>query len=97
MKTNVALCIDGACACALKEGSGISDAWICDFVCPSIRTVYSDGVAAMVGKAVLLVMLGSDHMGLVPQAWRHIVMAEHNKILAHHCIADGENPVAKRH
>eukprot|EP00957_Ditylum_brightwellii_P038717 2926256-Ditylum_brightwellii.AAC.1 len=33
-------------------------------------------------------------MGLVPQAWRQIVMAEYNKFPAHHCIADGENPIA---
>eukprot|EP00957_Ditylum_brightwellii_P179656 13685485-Ditylum_brightwellii.AAC.1 len=36
-------------------------------------------------------------MGHVPQAWCHIVMAEYNKIPAHYCIADGENPAAKRH
>ena len=96
VKTNVALCIDGACAYVLKEGSGITDAWICEFVCPSIRRFYSDGVAALLGKAVLWAMFDSDHMGLVPQAWRHIVMAEYNKIPAHHRIADGENPVAKR-
>eukprot|EP00957_Ditylum_brightwellii_P153941 11717238-Ditylum_brightwellii.AAC.1 len=35
-------------------------------------------------------------MGLVSQAWRHIVMDKYNKILAHHRIVDGINPVAKR-
>eukprot|EP00957_Ditylum_brightwellii_P128807 9825481-Ditylum_brightwellii.AAC.1 len=49
-KTNVALCVDSACTYVLKEGSGITDDWICEFVCPSIRTVYSDGVAALLWK-----------------------------------------------
>eukprot|EP00957_Ditylum_brightwellii_P127105 9690810-Ditylum_brightwellii.AAC.1 len=67
MRTNVALCVDGACAYVLKEGNGITDAWICESVCPSIKIVYSGGVAALLGKAVLWVMFDSAHMELVPQ------------------------------
>jgi hypothetical protein len=32
----------------------------------------------------------------VPQAWRHLVGADYNKIPSHHCLDDGENPVVKR-
>eukprot|EP00957_Ditylum_brightwellii_P081993 6234618-Ditylum_brightwellii.AAC.1 len=85
---NAALCVYGACAHVLKEGSGITDARICVFVYPSIRTVCGDGVAALLGKAVLWAMFDSDHMVLVPQAWRHIVMSDYHKTLAHHRIAD---------
>eukprot|EP00957_Ditylum_brightwellii_P034797 2637165-Ditylum_brightwellii.AAC.1 len=78
-----------------KEGSWITDAWIYEYVCPSIKKIYGDGIAALLGKAVLWAMFDIAFMELVPQAWCHVFVAEYNKITFYHCIADGENPVEK--
>eukprot|EP00957_Ditylum_brightwellii_P128350 9789222-Ditylum_brightwellii.AAC.1 len=51
IKTNVALCVSDPCAYKSKEGSGVTDAWISKYVCPSIRHVYCKGISVLLGKA----------------------------------------------
>eukprot|EP00957_Ditylum_brightwellii_P021879 1649911-Ditylum_brightwellii.AAC.1 len=93
----VALCDGSPCAYKLKEGSGVADVWISKYDCPSIRRVYGKGITTLLGKAVLWEIFESNHKHLVPQAWRHLVVAHYNKIPSHHHLSDGENPVVKRH
>eukprot|EP00957_Ditylum_brightwellii_P140832 10727832-Ditylum_brightwellii.AAC.1 len=82
------LCVSNLCAYKLKEGSGVTDAWISKYVCPSIMHVYGKGIPHCLGRVFYL----NHH---VSQAWCHLVVAEYNKIPSHHCLDDGEIPVVK--
>lgn len=52
-KVAALLCIGGPCKYQLKEGSGITDAFILDIVAPNIRQRLGDQVAMILGKALL--------------------------------------------
>ena len=52
-KVAAALCKDGAIHYHLKEESGLTDSWICDYVSPNITQVYGPAMGAVLGRALL--------------------------------------------
>jgi hypothetical protein len=59
----------GPCKHAVKEGSGVTDNFLLEHVVPIVPTWHSDGVAKVLGKALLWLIFTPDGNHL-PQALR---------------------------
>eukprot|EP00957_Ditylum_brightwellii_P103020 7851605-Ditylum_brightwellii.AAC.1 len=81
-KTTVALCICNLCAYELKEGIGVTDVWINQYGCPSIRTIYSKGTATLFGKTVLWAIF--NEYNKIPS--HHSIADGENPIAKHHLV-----------
>eukprot|EP00957_Ditylum_brightwellii_P030370 2300380-Ditylum_brightwellii.AAC.1 len=95
VKANVMLCVGGACTYIWKEGNGVIEPWICQYVYPCIRTVYGKEITTLVGKVVMWAIFDSNFQELVPQSWHHLAVADYNNTPSYHCIAGSEIPVEK--
>lgn len=60
------LCIGGPCKYAIKEGSGINDAFILQNVMTKTRTRVGDTVAKVLGKALLWYIMDPSSDGDIP-------------------------------
>jgi hypothetical protein len=85
------LCMGGPCKYVVKEGSGVTDNFLLEYVVPHVRTRYSDGVAKILGKA-LLWLIFSPHSDYLPQALRDRVQTAYSNIAR---LPAGENPIKK--
>jgi hypothetical protein len=85
------LCMGGPCKCVVKEGSGIADNFLLKHVVPNVRTRRSDGVAKVLGKALLWLIFTPDGDHL-PHALRERVRTACDDVAR---LLAGENPIKK--
>ena len=86
------LCIGGPCKYALKEGTGITDNFLVQHVVPMIRTRFSQGVALVLGKALLWLLFSDAGRDYLPPAYCKHVEGVYNTISQ---LPPGESPVLK--
>jgi hypothetical protein len=94
-KVAAKLCIGAPCKYVLKEGTGLSNNWLAAHVAPNIAQVYGEGVAAVLGKALLWSIFDDVASARVPPQIFTRVMAAYNSLHARHRLPNGENPVKK--
>jgi hypothetical protein len=92
-KVAAVLCRGGACKYVMKEGSGISDAWILEYVVPHIAMRFSGSVALVLGRALLWVAF-EDFGVYLPQGLRNRIQTAYADIPGQQ-LEPGENPVKK--
>ena len=85
------LCIGGACKYVIRNGRGVSDAFILQYVVPNIASRLPDSAALVLGKA-LLWLIYSVHGNDVPAAIRNSVRSEYDKVRQGN---DNTNPINK--
>jgi len=66
-KMAAALCPGGPCRYMIKENSGVTDAFILEFVAPHIKKKFGDQVALVLGTALLWYMYSAEGDEDVPQ------------------------------
>lgn len=73
----------------------MSNNWLAAHVAPNIAQVYGEGVAAVLGKALLWSIFDDVASARVPPQIFTRVMAAYNSLHARHRLPNGENPVKK--
>ena len=85
------LCIGGPCKYVIKDGSGVTDAFLLQHVVPNIQKRFSADVALVLAKP-LLWMIFPDGSTYLPETMRNRVRAAYENIRV---LPVDENPVEK--
>jgi len=77
------LCHGGPCEYAIKEGVNISKEWIVEHVTPNISRVFGNGVAFILGKALLWAIFANSEECVItiPQEMKQRVQAAYRRIM----------------
>ena len=98
-KAAAALCEGGVCLYRPKRGLGITDEWVATNITPAIRASFGQGVAAILGKALLWSCCYDPSVAdLVPPDIRQRAISAfitHNVGLGDNRLTDGTNPIER--
>jgi hypothetical protein len=74
------LCHGGPCEYAIKEGANISNEWIISHVTPNINRVYGQGVATVLGKAILWAVFAEDCAITIPEHMKQKIRLSYERL-----------------
>ena len=93
-KVAAALCVGGAVKYGLRNGCGVSDAFIVEHVTPFIAAKYPFAVAATLGRALLWAIYSEEMSGMIDEGVRERVKAAVAQVVGDR-LADGVSPIRK--
>lgn len=95
-KVASALCKGGVVEYLVETSSGITDAWILQYVVPNmVRAGMQQQLCLNFGRAILWRVFDPSGDDLVPDDMRRRVMARYDDLGAHNLLPRGTNPVKK--
>ena len=93
-KVAAALCTGGPCAYIIREGSGITDDWILDYVVPNMRQKLDRQICVVLGRALLCRIFDESGDEVVPNEIRTRVMGAYQDRHEDGAVQQ-ENPVIR--
>ena len=92
-KVVAALCMGGPMKYVYREGSGLTDAFLTDEVCPHIRAKFGSRVAVVLGKSLLWACKEPEMISQVPACLRQRVIQAYEGVMQ---LEEDINPIQKR-
>ena len=92
-KVAAALCMGGPTKYVYREGSGLTDAFLSDEVCPHICAKFGGRVAVVLGKSLLWACKEPEMIPQVPACLRQQVMQAYEGVMQ---LEEDINPIQKR-
>lgn len=91
-RVQVALCLDRPVKYVAKDGSGITDEFLLDYVVPNINKNFGKGVALTLGLPLLWTIMDEAMKSFLPKLLVSRVTTEYKKFMK---LPGNENPVTK--
>ena len=92
-KVAAALCMGGPTKYVYREGSGLTDVFVSDEVCPHIRAKFRSRVAVVLGKSLLWACKEPEMIPQVPACLRERVVQAYEGVMQ---LEENINPIEKR-
>ena len=92
-KVAAALCMGSPTKYVYREGSGLTEAFLSDEVCPHIHAKFGGRVAVVLGKSLLWTCKEPVMIPLVPACLRQRVMQAYEEVMQ---LEEDINPIQKR-
>ena len=94
-KVAAALCKGGPCTYCIKNGSGITDDWILEYVVPNIRSHFDRQIALVLGRALTWKVFSNSSTS-VPQLIQSRVVNHYKDVMPMPTFESGDtNPIQK--